>query len=163
MEQARTTTLTPGGEAVTDFLLEMFRLSGRVLAAGGRLAADVGLTSARWQVLGAIALAGTSLPVAHFARNMGLTRQAVQRTVNDLADAGMVEFAANPHHRRAKRVVLTARGRDAYDAATELQVPWANGLASGLAVDDIATATRVARSLVRQLEATDDQEEIGER
>src|SRR5712692_10354297 len=73
--------------ALTELMLEVFRLNGRLLTSGDRLVADIGLTSARWQVLGAVALAGNRLPVAHIPRNMGLTRQAVQRTVNELAAA----------------------------------------------------------------------------
>ena len=46
---------TPGGEALTDLVLAVFRLNGRLLAAGDHLVSDLGLTSARWQVLGAIA------------------------------------------------------------------------------------------------------------
>ncbi len=49
--------------------------------AGDQLLAEFGLTSARWQVLGAVALSGAPQPVASIARNMGLTRQAVQRVV----------------------------------------------------------------------------------
>src|SRR5437016_12492641 len=92
-------------EALTELMLEVFRLNGRLLASGDRLVADIGLSSARWQVLGAIALAGPHLPVAHIARNMGLTRQAVRRLVNELAADGLVAFATNPHHRRARLVL----------------------------------------------------------
>lgn len=146
-----------GGEALTELLLALFRLHGRVLASGERLVADLGLTSARWQVLGAIALAGTPLPVAHIARNMGLTRQAVQRVVNELEREGLVFFAPNPHHRRAKLVGLTAAGQAAYQAADERQRPWADELAAGLNGRDINTATYVARALIRRLEAAADQ------
>jgi DNA-binding MarR family transcriptional regulator len=144
---------TPAGEALTALLLEVFRLNGRLLASGDRLVADVGLTSARWQVLGAIGMAGTDLPVAHIARNMGLTRQAVQRLVNELASDGLVEFAPNPHHRRAKLVLLTRAGRDVYREAVDRQIPWANTLAEALDERDISMAREVAHTLVRRLEA----------
>ena len=74
-------------DAATDLILETFRLNGSLLAAGDAMVADLGLTSARWQVLGAIALSPVPLPVAHIARNMGLTRQAVQRLINEMARA----------------------------------------------------------------------------
>ncbi len=48
---------------------------GDLLAAGDALVGDLGLTSARVQVLAPIALSPVPLPVAHIARNMGLTRQ----------------------------------------------------------------------------------------
>ena len=140
------------GDAVTDLILEVFRLNGRLLAAGDRLVAGLGLTSARWQVVGAIALSDRPLPVAWLARSMGLNRQGVQRIVNELHKDGFVEFKPNPNHRRAHFVVLTARGKSIYDEAERLQRPWVNTLAEGLSVKDIATATRVAAALRERLE-----------
>ncbi len=138
--------------AVTELFLETFRLNGALLAAGDALVADLGLTSARWQVLGAIALSPTPLPVAHLARNMGLTRQAVQRLVNDMHRDGLVRFAQNPHHQRAKLVVLTAAGQRSYDDAMARQGPWASRLAGGLSERQIASAAKTLRAIRRQLE-----------
>jgi DNA-binding MarR family transcriptional regulator len=149
---------TPPGEAVTDLILEVFRLNGRLLVAGDRLVAGLGLTSARWQVLGAIALSDRPQPVAWLARNMGLNRQGVQRIVNELHKDGLVEFAPNPHHRRAHFVILTKPGKSVFDAAERLQAPWVNRLAKGLTIKDIATAKRIAAALREQLE-----KEIGHR
>jgi DNA-binding MarR family transcriptional regulator len=140
------------GGAVTEVILQVFKLNGRLLAAGDQLTSDIGLTSARWQVLGAVALAGTPQPVANLARAMGLTRQAVQRTVNDLASRGLVTFDVNPHHRRAQLVVLTEEGRAAYRAAARRQVPWASGLAKGLRAADLALALEVLKALTGALE-----------
>ncbi|MFC6050148.1 MarR family transcriptional regulator, partial [Methylobacterium hispanicum] len=57
--------------------IEVFRLNGDLVEGGDALVRDLGLTSARWQVLGAVALSPVPLPVAHIARNMGLARQSV--------------------------------------------------------------------------------------
>jgi DNA-binding MarR family transcriptional regulator len=138
--------------AVTALILEVFRFNGRLLAAGDKLVAGLGLTSARWQVLGAIALSSTAEPVARLARNMGLTRQGVQRVVNELAKEGMVELRANPHHRRANLVVLTARGRAIFDQSMRLQTPWAETLAEGIEASDLVSATRTIQSLRERLE-----------
>jgi DNA-binding MarR family transcriptional regulator len=140
------------GSAATELILEVFKLNGRLLAAGDRLTKDIGLTSARWQVIGAVALAGAPQPVANLARNMGLTRQAVQRTVNELHGEGVVTFASNPHHQRAKLVALTDKGRAAYAAATRRQVPWARRLGQRLDASDVAAAIRVLKALTAALE-----------
>src|SRR5580658_10642123 len=112
-------------ETVVGLILSVFRLNGQLIDAGNRLVADISLTSAWWQVLGALALSPTPLPVAHIARNMGLSRQSVQRIADLLAEKGLVQFEANPHHQRAKLVVLTAEGAAAVRAAQERQRPWA--------------------------------------
>jgi DNA-binding MarR family transcriptional regulator len=142
--------------AVTALILETFRLNGRLLAAGDALVRDLGLTSARWQVLGALALSPVPLPVAHVARNMGLSRQNVQRLTDELARRGIVRFAPNPHHQRAKLILLTERGRALYDAAAERQAPWAGALADRLSRKALDAATDVMRTLRVRLEATAD-------
>jgi DNA-binding MarR family transcriptional regulator len=139
-------------DAITDLVLETFRLNGQLLVAGDALVGDIGLTSARWQVLGAMALFAAPLPVAHIARNMGLTRQAVQRLANEMQRDGFVRFEANPHHQRSKLVVLTPRGRAAYEAAMKRQRPWARTLADGLTVKQIETATAVLRAIRQHLD-----------
>ncbi len=143
---------TPTGDAVTELVLEVFRLNGRLLVAGDRLVADLGLTSARWQVLGAIALSDRPQPVAWLARSMGLNRQGVQRIVNELQTEGLVTFQPNPNHRRAHFVVLTGQGKSTYEKADRLQGPWVNSLAKGISVKDISTATQVAAKLRLRLE-----------
>lgn len=144
---------TPAGTALTGLVLDLFRLSSRMLAVGDRLVAGLGLTSARWQVLGATVEATRPQPVAWLARDLGANRQNVQRIVHDLAAEGLVAFAPNPHHRRAPLVVLTDQGREAFAAAMRLQAPWINRLADGLRVEDLATVQAVVATLRRRLEA----------
>ncbi len=152
---------TPAGTALTDLILDLFRLSSRILTAGDRLVAGLGLTSARWQVLGSIAAGDRPQPVAWLARDMGANRQNVQRIVNDLETEGLVAFETNPHHRRAQLVVLTNKGRHAFEAAMRLQVPWINKLSEGLRVEDIATTHSVMTVLRRKLEENGETEEQG--
>ena len=142
--------------ALTELILETFRLNGRLLAAGDALVRDLGLTSARWQILGAIALSPVPLPVAHIARNMGLTRQTVQKLVNELQSDVMVRFAPNPHHQRARLVLFTDKGHAANEAARQRQRPWAQALADGLAADEIERATMLLRTVRQRLEAGED-------
>jgi DNA-binding MarR family transcriptional regulator len=146
---------TPSGEAVTDLILEVFRLNGRLLAAGDRLVAPLGLTSARWQVLGAVAMAPHPGPVPHLARAMGLSRQNVRRIADDLAAAGLLRFAPNPHHRRAKLVLLTERGREVFAAARRLQAPWADGLGDGLDPGEVRAALDTLRALRARLDGAE--------
>src|SRR5207249_3208474 len=151
MKRPKHSTHTLAGAATTELILETFRLNGLLLEAGDRLVADMGLTSARWQVLGAIALAPVPLPVAHLARNMGLSRQAVQRLANEMERDGLVRFAPNPHHERAKLVQLTTAGERAFAAAGARQVPWANALAKGLSAARIEDARALLRALSERL------------
>src|SRR5262245_63468833 len=110
---------TAEGDAATDVVLATFRANGLLHAAGHRLAAAEGLTAARWKVLGALALAGRPLTVPQIARRMGLTRQAVQESVNRLLAEALVEARDNLDHRRSPLVGLTELGGQKYTAVDQ--------------------------------------------
>ncbi|WP_233887223.1 MarR family winged helix-turn-helix transcriptional regulator [Paraburkholderia flagellata] len=144
---------TPAGELLSSIILDLFRLNNGLLTSGDRLVEGLGLTSARWQMLGAISAAERPQPVAWIARDLGANRQNVQRIVNDLANDGLVRFETNPHHRRAQLVVLTDEGRQAFEAAMRLQAPWVNRLADGVTVNEIKAAHRVMMKLLANLDS----------
>jgi DNA-binding MarR family transcriptional regulator len=143
---------TPAAEILTDLMLDIFRFNSAVLTAGDRLVAPLGLTSARWQILGAIVAAEHPQPVAWLARDLGANRQNVQRIINDLHEDGHVVFETNPHHRRAHLVLLTEKGREAFNAAMELQAPWVNQLSEGLSPKELETVRRVITAMRTKLD-----------
>ncbi|WP_375785291.1 MarR family winged helix-turn-helix transcriptional regulator [Bradyrhizobium sp. Pha-3] len=148
------TKRTPAGEALSDLILDLFRLNSLLFTAGDRMVAGLGLTSARWQILGAIVTTERPQPVAWLARDLGAARQNVQRIVNDLQRDGLVTFETNPHHRRAQLVVLTEKGQQSFDAAMRLQLPWVNGLSDGLSMKDLESTSRVVSTLRGRLESS---------
>jgi DNA-binding MarR family transcriptional regulator len=145
---------TAAGDVATDVVLETFRVNGLLVAAGNRLAAAEGLTAALWQVLGPVALAGRPLTVPQIARRMGLTRQAVQASVNRLRSDGLVETGENLDHRRSPLILLTPLGGQKYEALNRRQIRWINELAAGLKLADLAAAARLLRELGDGLEMT---------
>ncbi|MGH3927479.1 MAG: MarR family winged helix-turn-helix transcriptional regulator [Pseudonocardiaceae bacterium] len=155
---------TPTGQAATTLILSTFRANGLLLGAGDLLGAGEGLSSARWQVLGAIRLAERPLTVPQIARRMGLTRQSVHATVNRLVRDGCLELAQNADHRRSSLVGLTEMGRAKYEAIDALQAAWINRLARGIGRSDIDTAERVLEEICQRLEADgEDASEAGKR
>jgi DNA-binding MarR family transcriptional regulator len=147
---------TSEGEALTKLILDLFRLNSRLLTTGDRLVSNIGLTSARWQILGAIVAASQPQPVSWIARDLGANRQNVQRIVNDLHREGLVIFEPNPRHQRAKLIILTDKGRKVFDEAMNLQAPWINSLSMGLAETDIQLTHKVLRYLCHKLEPISD-------
>ena len=135
-------------EGVTELILRIFRVNGALLAAGDRLVAKLGLTSARWQLLGGLADQEEPLSVAQLARKMGLTRQAVQRIANELEAKGVVAFRVNPRHKRAQLIELTPRGHELYDRSMELQRPWAVAIARDLTATLVSDASATLVTLL---------------
>jgi len=145
---------TPEAEAVTELILELFRLNGQLLTAGDKLTKPLELTSARWQVLGSMELAGRPLTVPQIGRRMGLSRQAVQRVANDLEALGFLTFEDNPDHARAKLLVPTAKGRATLEKIGQRQIKWANLLTHGMQPKSLQTAVTVLRELQSRCETT---------
>ncbi len=147
-------TRTPAAEALTALILEIFRVNGDLLAEGDRLTGEFRQTSSRWQVLGALRHRPES--VAGIAREMGLARQSVQRTADLLEREGLVEYAENPAHRRAKLVRLTPAGRETLGGISQRQVAWTNRLAAAMGIDAarIEDANAVLSRLRAELEAS---------
>jgi DNA-binding MarR family transcriptional regulator len=143
---------SPSSAALTRVVLEVFRLNGLLLAHGDLLSQDAGLTSARWQVLAAVRIAGEPLTVAQIARNMGLTRQGVQRNVDLLQRDGLLAFKDNPQHKRAKWVVLTRSGEAAAEQMRAIHRDWADQQSADLDVDELKAALVVLQKLRERLE-----------
>jgi DNA-binding MarR family transcriptional regulator len=117
---------TPAGDAFSRLVVQLFRAHGHLVAAGDALARPAGQTTARWQVLAAVEHGPAT--VAQIARVMALTRQSVQRVADLLVDERLASYEANPAHRRAKLLVLTASGREALAVIQRGQRAWADAV-----------------------------------
>jgi DNA-binding MarR family transcriptional regulator len=137
-------------ELLSGMAVTVFKLNGQFLHVAEGLARPVGLTAAHWQVLGAVTR--TPLPVAGIAREMGITRQAVQRIADLLAESGMVEYLPNPAHRRAKLVTATVQGREAVRRIGPAHAAYADRLCEALGDDRAADVHRLLRELSDTLE-----------
>jgi DNA-binding MarR family transcriptional regulator len=138
------------GAALTQLILLVFRLNGRLLDAAERMAAAGGLTAARWQVLAGVL--DEPRPVAEIARRMGLTRQSVQRVANALVEEGFATWEPNPRHRRAKLLRATPAAYAAIDRIAAVQHPWSSDLGAAVGERGIARATATVQSLLAALD-----------
>ena len=141
------------GSNFTALVLEVFRFHGCLLAAGDRLTKPLHLSSARWKVVGAIDQC--PLSVAQIARNMGLTRQTVQRLANEMKVGQFIEYAPNPDHRRAKLVRLTKKGRRVMKILKQRQIHWADKIAAGVNTEEIEAALGLIKKLRMRLDGND--------
>ncbi|NVK18322.1 MAG: MarR family transcriptional regulator [Methylocystaceae bacterium] len=137
---------------VTQIILEIFRLNGCLINEGNELVKDLGITSARWQVLGALSYAQKPLTVPEIAHDMGLTRQAVQRLVNEMTADDFVTTRENINHKRSRLIELTKHGQDIFNQAMKRQNQWAEALAKGFSIHDLNTALELMTLLRQRLE-----------
>ncbi|KAA0017083.1 MarR family winged helix-turn-helix transcriptional regulator [Antrihabitans cavernicola] len=138
------------GELFSAAAITSFRLNGQFLAVAEGMAKPVGLTASWWQVLGAVL--HEPLPVSGIAREMGITRQSVQRIADLLVDKGLAEYRDNPAHRRAKLVAVTAEGLAAVRRISPQHAVLAKQLADKLGIDELQHAVEALQALSAVLE-----------
>ncbi len=141
---------TPAGDAFAAFAISVLRLAGHLQNAGDALAKPAGQTSARWQVLAAADHA--PMTVAEAGRALGMTRQGVQRIADLLERDGLIAYADNPAHQRAKLMVLTERGKAALETIKARQAVWANALGEILGKKEVAEATQTVMAALQAVE-----------
>lgn len=134
-------------DKLTTIVLTIFRLNGQFIEWGNQFAQPHMLTSARWQVLGAISLAPQTPSIPQIAETMGVTRQGVLKQINLLADEGLVEALPNPTHKRSPLYVLTPKGKAAYEALDARWQAHVQAMAASFTAADLDTALRVLAAM----------------
>jgi DNA-binding MarR family transcriptional regulator len=132
------------GDAFTDFVVEVSRLGAMFTAKGEGFARLADQTLARWVILDAIEDGAAT--VAQVARRRGIARQAVQRVADLLEQEGLVSYAPNPAHRRAKLLRPTSRGHAALRTISIAQKAWADALGEEI---EEATLRRLTERIKR--------------
>ncbi len=137
--------LSEAGAALTDVVLETFRLNARLLEVAQTFAAQGGMTAAWWQVLGGVIDEPRS--VADVGRRMGVTRQSVQRIADVLVERGLAEYRPNPAHRRAKLLACTEAGYWSIRRISIATHPWADELGAKIGADALRQTLATMRAL----------------
>ena len=140
---------TPAAVALTEFVLQVVRLSALFSAKGEALARPSGQTLARWVALNAAAEAPAT--VAEISRRFGFARQSVQRVADLLVEDGLAAYQDNPRHRRAKLLVPTQRGREVIRAINTRQQAWADALGASIGEAELAQASTIVDRLTRAM------------
>ena len=138
---------THKGGLLTEAFLETFKLNGLLITTGDQLIKELGLTSARWKILGALSYRDSGMTVPDIARAMGQTRQAIQRLVNEMIKDGLLESLDNPKHQRAKMLRLTDKGQDTFSKVMAKQIPWVNSIAQDIQEEDLNSVVTTLKYL----------------
>jgi DNA-binding MarR family transcriptional regulator len=83
---------------------------------------------------------------------LALARQSVQRVADLIERDALAAYEDNPHHRRAKLLRLTPRGRAALRDIQTRQRTWADALGKEIGEQDLRRASVVLDRALRALE-----------
>lgn len=137
----------PYPEPLTATVLAVFRANGRLIEWGDSFAAPFGLTSARWQMLGALALSGAAASTPTIARQMGVTRQGASKQLTLLEQEGLVCRRPNPAHKRSPLFALTEAGISRYQAIQDAWIDHARSVCEQIPVAELETTLKTLRAL----------------
>ncbi|AIV73936.1 marR family protein [Burkholderia pseudomallei] len=145
MASTKTRKHTLEGARLTEIILEIFKVNTALLDAGTEVTHDNTISSFRWQILAAVRDGGKT--AAQIGRELGMSRQITLWNAQFLADAGYIEFADNPGHRRAGLIVLTEHGKATLEDITRSQIAWSNTLAQGFDQSELDATLKVLTAL----------------
>jgi DNA-binding MarR family transcriptional regulator len=134
-------------------IADVYELAGRFREYGEAIAQTVGQTQARWQVMSAASAEPHTVP--QIARVLGVTRQNVQRIADLLVAEGSAEYRDNPDHRASPHLILTKRGRAAFEQLMKAASGYHARLARKLSSSDVVSLQRGLRRLLEALEDVD--------
>ena len=112
-----------------------------------RMRAERGTTLPRFDVMAALYRAGEGLRMSDLSGVLMVSNGNVTGIVDRLEAEGLVERVAVAGDRRATRVRLTARGRDAFEDMAEEHEVWVDRLLAGLTPAETETAARLLDKL----------------
>ncbi|WP_170766249.1 MarR family winged helix-turn-helix transcriptional regulator [Ruegeria lacuscaerulensis] len=89
-------------------------------------------------------------PVPRIADRLIAPRQFVQKTANALLDKGLIVRRKNTAHRRSDLMALSSSGAKLIEAVLARETVEITRVAQHLSPDDIATARRVAETMIQR-------------
>lgn len=148
----------PASQELADRLVEVFDLVGPLYRRAQRKVEQdaplEGLSVGVRAVLNMLREHGP-MTVPQMGRAQALSRQFVQRMINDAAARGLVESVPNPAHKRSSLIRLTGEGRAAITAVIDRERSVLRQAGAGLADEEVTACIGVLAHLLRFLDDID--------
>jgi DNA-binding MarR family transcriptional regulator len=122
----------------------------RVGASGDIIHGAIGLGSGMRGLLLSLDHFGP-MTVSKLAAMRPVSRQFVQRVMDELVAGGWVEAIPNPQHKRSPLMQLTQKGRAAVGTMLETEQPYVAALTEGIDGEDIAATIRVLSAICHKI------------
>jgi DNA-binding MarR family transcriptional regulator len=122
----------------------------RLGAAGDALHAPIGIGSGMRALMQSIERVGPT-SVSRLAAMRPVSRQFVQRLVDDLLAGGWVEALPNPKHKRSPLIALTRHGRETIAVMHQAELPYLNALGDGLDPADLEVTAHILNAISDRL------------
>tara|TARA_Y100000748_G_scaffold299926_1_gene297588 strand:- start:1669 stop:2166 length:498 start_codon:yes stop_codon:yes gene_type:complete len=144
-------TLSESIEFLADFQLlfgNIIRINGAFLEVAEKICSDDELiTVPIWRVIAVIRI--NPMTVSEVAKYLGLKRQSVQSTVNQMKRRGLIGFRKNPNHKTSPLVILTKKGNGKVDDIFKYQKKLTEVFIDGfeITMKDVVSSREFLRTL----------------
>ena len=91
--------------------------------------------------------------VPQLGRALWITRQGIQRIVDEAKQLGYVETRANPGHKRSHLIALSEKGSTTYRDVHDAELARIDRMAAPLSDEDVEATVRVLAHVVLELQA----------
>lgn len=140
-------------QSLENLILETFSLNGKLSRFGDHFTAPDGLSGSRWQILGALYHSEQPLTSPQLAEKTGMTRQGMQKQLNQLFEQGLLQLLENPHHKRSSQFALSEQGVQLYETITQRWIatatPWAEQFSQAELDTALSVLARFAQLLLK--------------
>jgi len=130
----------------------LFIIHNLMMRIGDRLVGDLGLTSSRWLMLGAIEQFAEAPTLSELSSNALISVQNVSRMVASMEADGLVERFTVSGRGRATFVRTTDHGRAVHSQAENAARRFTESFLAGLSEGEVDRAERLLERLVNNLE-----------
>lgn len=134
-------------DQLTQLVLEIFKTNGQLVRWGDDFTSEFGISSAKWQVLGAIAMTDQPLSSPQIAYEMGISRQGAQKQLNALMAEELIEPITNPHNKRSPLYRPTEGGQIMFDQINQKWMAHTQNLSNKLQDYDLEQAIQLLQTI----------------
>ncbi|WP_434779638.1 MarR family winged helix-turn-helix transcriptional regulator [Neisseria sp. Ec49-e6-T10] len=139
----------------TEMVLTLFRVNGSLIAWGNHQLEPLKLTSARWQIIGAMGRIGAATTNPQIARMMGVSRQGTQKQLNLLLAEGLVEQYINEQHQKSPLYALTEKGQYLFEQTEQIWLQQIPLLIDGINQQELLITLKTLNTLLNNTVALD--------
>ena len=150
-QDTKAKTLSESIEFLADFQLlfgNIIRINGAFLEVAEKVCSeDELITVPIWRVIAVIRI--NPMTVSEVAKYLGLKRQSVQSTVNQMKRRNLISFRKNPNDKTSPLVILTKKGNDKVDDILRYQKKLTEVFIDGIEITmkDVVSSREFLRAL----------------
>lgn len=137
---------TPEGEIMEQLIVEIAATFFRMRAVGSQIGAVTPSGSGYWGLMRSLKVEGPQT-VPQLARSRPVSRQHIQKLVNEMLKEGTIDAIANPAHKRSKLLRLTPKGEEIFEELTDKIANLAENLAGEMDLEPLQTTLAVLQRL----------------